>query len=164
MSYPYQGFVCRAVGTGVTERNETMRYRYEGFLANGTVKRGFIDAADPEDAAAKLREMAIFAQKVEPDGPEPMKSVLPGGPPLDSGDRTPAPGAPPGAPMANLELDPEYVLKRIEYAMKRLDPQGWYEIDRDKFRREMLHAGLMDAGRELVKRAVMESLKSPEKP
>ena len=56
-----------------------MRYRYEGFIATGQVKRGFVDAENEGLAVDKLRDMGIFANKMEPDGPEPMKNVLPGG-------------------------------------------------------------------------------------
>ncbi len=59
------------------------RFRYEGFTKSGDVKRGYIDADKIENAAEELRAMGIFSQKLEPDGPQAMKSVLPGGTPLD---------------------------------------------------------------------------------
>ena len=59
-----------------------MRYRYEGFTALSQVKRGYIDADNPEMAAQELREMGIFTNSIQPDGPLPMKQVLPGGEPM----------------------------------------------------------------------------------
>jgi hypothetical protein len=60
-----------------------MRFRYEGFTKSGDVKRGYIDAERIENAAEELRMMGVFSQKLEPDGPDAMRSVLPGGTPLE---------------------------------------------------------------------------------
>jgi hypothetical protein len=63
-----------------------MKFRWEGFDKSGTVKRGYVDADNDGLAAEKLRhEMGIMVQKCEPDGPEPMKTVLPGGDTLTRG-------------------------------------------------------------------------------
>lgn len=59
-----------------------MRFRYEGFTSHGNVKRGYIDAEDQGSAADQLRTMGVFANKLEPDSFDPMKTVLPGGDPL----------------------------------------------------------------------------------
>lgn len=60
-----------------------MRFRYEGFTKSGDVKRGYIDAERIENAAEELRLWGIFSQKLEPDGPAPMRQTLPGGQPLE---------------------------------------------------------------------------------
>lgn len=61
-----------------------MKFRYEGFVSSGVVKRGFIEKVTLEEAAQSLREMGIHVQILEPDGPNAMKTVLPGGESLDS--------------------------------------------------------------------------------
>lgn len=55
------------------------RYRYEGFNNRTETKRGFVDAESEGEAAGKLRDLGLFVQKLEPDSPEPMRQVLPGG-------------------------------------------------------------------------------------
>ena len=51
-------------------------YRYEGFNAAGAPKTGRVDAASEGDASAKCRNAGLFLQKLEPDGADPMKTVL----------------------------------------------------------------------------------------
>ena len=53
-----------------------MEFRYEGFLKSGVPKRGLIDAGNEGEASAKLREMGVFANSLEPNGPSEMKTVL----------------------------------------------------------------------------------------
>jgi type II secretory pathway component PulF len=53
-----------------------MEFRYEGFLKSGVPKRGLIDAGNLGEASAKLREMGVFVNSLEPNGPGEMKTVL----------------------------------------------------------------------------------------
>lgn len=80
------------------------RYRYEGFNNRTETKRGFVDAESEGEAAGKLRDLGLFVQKLEPDSPEPMRQVLPGGnalPDLSQEDpRPPAGRIPQGTPPA----------------------------------------------------------------
>ena len=41
-----------------------MKFKYEGFLRNGSIKRGSIEAEDTGKAAEMLREEGIFAQQL----------------------------------------------------------------------------------------------------
>lgn len=61
-----------------------MKFCYEGFTSSGEVKRGEVDAASEVKVAEMLRDQGIYAQRIEEKGPEPMKTVLPGGPPIES--------------------------------------------------------------------------------
>jgi hypothetical protein len=59
-----------------------MKFRYEAFTKIGHVKRGFLEANSEEEGSGQLRAMGLFVQKIEVDGPNDMKAVLPGGDPM----------------------------------------------------------------------------------
>lgn len=58
--------------------NQMSSYRYEGFTKAGSVKCGLVEAVSEMDAATKLREMDLYAQKIELNSVAPMRTVLPG--------------------------------------------------------------------------------------
>lgn len=54
------------------------KFRYEGHDKDGKAFTGEIEAKDEAQASEKLRERGIYAMKIEPDGPGPMRTILPG--------------------------------------------------------------------------------------
>lgn len=55
-----------------------MKFKYEGYDKQGTVKRGLIDAPDTTQACQNLRADGLFVQKCVPEH-ERLDAVLPGG-------------------------------------------------------------------------------------
>ena len=53
-----------------------MKYNYEAFNAQSTVSTGQIEAKSEQDAAQLLRDRGLYVQKIELEGPEPMKTVF----------------------------------------------------------------------------------------
>lgn len=81
-------------------------FRYEAHDSMAKTKRGKLDASTREEAVEILRDEGLFVMRLEPDGPEEMRTVL-----QDPPDTADDPAAPQKPPRIQPQIIPEGATK-----------------------------------------------------